>query len=79
MQHTILDSGSGYTITAYADGDYRIAQEATGKTTFLRGDEALLFRAEYDDLLSDHTKPNTRASRFTWTELLDTMCGCYFD
>lgn len=79
MSGIIIDCHAGYKITSFHNGGaYEIEQEATGNTVFIQGDDASLFRDEYDDLYADLNKPNTRASRFTWRQLLDTMCGCYF-
>ena len=75
----VIESGNGYRVTSWHNGlAYEIEQEASGKTVFLQGDEASDWRAEYDDLQTDAGLPNTRASRFTWRQLLDDMCGVYF-
>lgn len=76
----ILDQGYGYTIASHFNGgSYCIRCERTGRNVHIAGDEAADFRAEYDDLAADYVVSGTRASRFTWRELLDTMCGAYFD
>lgn len=80
MKTVIIDQNEGYTIESHGNGlAYAITRESDGASVFIQGDDASMFRDEYDDLSIDHNSPNTRASRFTWRELLDTMCGSYFD
>lgn len=80
MQIQTIDFGHGYEITSHGNGwAYVITRESDRKSVWLQDDEAALFRAEYNDLGRDHVTSNTRASRFSWNELLDTMCGSYFD
>jgi hypothetical protein len=80
MQKVIIDQGEGYKVESHGNGvAYLITRERDGAEQFIQGDDATLFRDEYDDLSIDHNSPDTRASRFTWRELLDGMCGVYFD
>lgn len=75
----VIEDGSGYTIYSYGNGlAYKIVQYSTGKDVFIQGDDAKAFRDEYDDLKLDQCHYGTRASRFTWAEVLDQICGCYF-
>lgn len=79
MRVICIESGHGYTIDSHGNGlAYAITKDATNESVFIQGDDATMWRAEYDDLWADTAKPNTRASRFTWAELLDQMCGAYF-
>jgi hypothetical protein len=80
MKKVIIDQGEGYTVESHGNGvAYLITRERDGAERFIQGDDATLFRDEYDDLSKDQVIANTRASRFTWRELLDGMCGVYFD
>lgn len=78
MKTTILDRGFGYTIISHGIA-CGIVREKDDASVFLQGDDATEFLDEWHDLSIDHNSPNTRASRFTWSELLDTMCGGYFN
>lgn len=79
MRGIVIEQGDGYRVESFGNGlSYTITQEATGNDVFIQGDDASMWRDEYDGLYADHSKPNTRASRFTWRQLLDTMCGPYF-
>jgi len=80
MHAVIIEQGHGYTIASHGNGTaYAIVRERDAAEFFVQGDDATALRAEYDELKEDAGQPNTRASRFTWRETLDTMLGAYFD
>ena len=80
MNPNIIESGHGYKIESFHNGGaYSIIQESTGREQFIQGDDATDFRAEFDNLSMNHAKkPNSRASRFTWPELLDMIYDAWF-
>lgn len=79
MKDVVIERGDGYTVTSFGNGlSYLIKRESDGKEVFLQGEDATLWRDDYDQQYADHDKPNTRASRFTWRELMDELCGAYF-
>lgn len=74
----ILENGAGFTIETDACG-VRIFKDTSQPDVYLQGEEASLFLAEYDDLKKDYGIPGTRAYRMRWRDILNEMCGCYFD
>lgn len=80
MKTELLDQFYGYRVDSHGNGvAVTITRESDNASRFIQGDEAALFLDEWNDLSIDHNSPETRASRFSWRELLDTMCGPYFD
>ncbi|MFZ9327829.1 MAG: hypothetical protein ACO24H_10340 [Polynucleobacter sp.] len=80
MRDTVIESGSGYTITSHGNGfAYTIVRDSDSAQRYLQGDDAVYFSNEYEDLSIDHNSPETRASRFSWPQLLDEIVGGYFD
>ena len=75
----VIEQGAGYRVTSFWNGQsYLIRKEATQEEIYIQDEEAQMWRDEYNELSTDHTQEGTRASRFSWRELLDTMCGPYF-
>lgn len=73
-------SHPGYLVTVYGGGlALEVKRLTDGASAFLQGDDAGLAYDEYCDLMRDYGKPGTNASRFTESELLDTMFGDYLD
>ena len=80
MKTQIIEANMGYRIESHGNGwAYTITRETDGASRFIQDDDARMFFDEYHDLMTDHCSPNTRASRFSWRELLDTIVGSYFD
>lgn len=79
MKALVLENGPVYQMTVYGHGiSISIVQLATGKEVHLQGDDAVLLYDQYNEMTIDHETVGTRASRFTWPQLVDEMVGCYF-
>ena len=79
MRQFVFEDGQDYRIVVDGGGvALTILNKASGKDAHLQGDEAGVLYDELCELATDHGKPGTRASRFSWPVLLDTAIGCYF-
>ena len=78
MKFTVFHYGA-YTVKDYG---FALGVDHPDSITgaFLQGDEAALVRAELEELFFDHHKVfNSRAARFTATQLVDEILGEYIN
>lgn len=78
MKRVTIENTNLWRIDSVGNGlMYEITCKQTGDTGLVQGEDATLWRADYDQMQVDHGTPGTRASRFAWNVILSELCAAY--
>lgn len=68
----VIECGNGYHISSYGNGlFYRVQREADGASVLLQGDDATVFRFDYDNLYATREAQGREVTRRDLDMLLD--------